>query len=835
MPNQYMQGNEQHMGHMGQGMMGNHMMNNMGPHGAPMMGPNNMPAPHHMGPGMQGPGGHMMGSMGHQNYSGNYGNMMQGGPNMMGNNMGPHGGPQGGMMGPGMQGPNGPMMSGPMGGPGGPPQGNMMHNNMPQHGMMSSMNNMNMPPNNSMMSHNMMQPGGHMGNQQGMMPPHGQMNHNQMMRGSSGPGPNGMPMMPPSSMGSTPNMPNNMPSSMPNNMPSSMPNNMPSSMPNNMPSSMPNNMPMRMNDSVSCQDPFADEPYQKSNSQQMPYSMQQPSSGSNSPMPPNSIPSSGTMASSVGPVQGGGGQPHMAMSSSGGPIMSSSMSSHNSYNPPSSGAMSMAPSGQNQMPPHQSPMHPSNDFPNSQQQQQHPQHHQQQQPQMQQQQPPQSDQMKPDGYQNNTEMPRSNAMSHASNMPHQNQPMNTSAPPSNSSTPTPSMKNDGQSRSEPQPHMFNQDSNSSSSMPDYPGRQGDASSVGYNMAPHNSHSMDNMSSSQFSNTTNTVTSSGRQFPFGDNQFSKPDRYLILMQLNSLIVLVVQNVQFIFICKCKAVQHLFCLRFMYFFASPGSTRARQTWPNLGPHPCHRRRWWTSPQWACSKVTWGQVWAQVHRSPWTSRGRWEVSPDIWVSRWDQCHSKALWGPMVQWGRRDIWVLAQCLHKDPWVSKAQCLHKDRWDQAPWIRFRWRVRARWVLVQWTSPPCKAALLWTTSSSRTAWTSSPTWTRVGTGAKALLTSMVDLRVTMAAIPPMATFRHGHPWWRMISTQPILAAKPVSTGPSPCRVACTARLTSVTQTTGMTTCPQVGTVWRVLMIGFCRSPFLFSCFAGVCQNVIWFL
>ncbi|XP_052809896.1 trithorax group protein osa-like isoform X3 [Mya arenaria] len=499
MPSQYM-GNDQHMGHMGQGMIGNHMMNNMAPHAGPphagpMMGPNSMGGPHHMGPGMQAPGHMMGGSMGHQNYGGNYGNMMQPGPNMMGNSMSQ--GPQGSMIGPGgMQGPNG-MMGGM--GPGGPQQGNMMpHNNMGQHGMMGNMNNMNMPA-NSMMPHNMMQ-GGNMGHQSGMMPPSSQMNqmNNPMMRNNSGQGPNGMPMMPPNSMGNT---------------------------------SMPNSMPVRINnDSVSCQDPFADEPYQKSNSQPMPYPsmQQQPNSGSNSPMPPSSMPISsvGGMMSSSGPMQGGGGPPHMTMSSSGGPVMSSGQpnSSQSSFTPPSSGAMSMTPGGPNQMPLHQSPIHNLNDYQQGSQHQQMQQQPHSQQQQQQQHQQQQNEPMKSEPYQNNTDMPPSSVMSrNASLPPHQNQSMGSPAPPSNASTPTPSLKSEYPAKNES--HMFSQDSNSNSSMPEYTVRHSEPTSTTYSATQQSmGHPGTDSSSSQFSNTTNTVSSSGRQFPFGDNKFNKPDRF-----------------------------------------------------------------------------------------------------------------------------------------------------------------------------------------------------------------------------------------------------------------------------------------------------------------------
>ncbi|XP_053409091.1 uncharacterized protein LOC123561520 isoform X2 [Mercenaria mercenaria] len=64
------------------------MVNINGPHGAPVIGSGNMVGPYDMGPCMQGLG-HMMGSMGYQNYP-NFAYIMQDGPNsVMDSNMGP--------------------------------------------------------------------------------------------------------------------------------------------------------------------------------------------------------------------------------------------------------------------------------------------------------------------------------------------------------------------------------------------------------------------------------------------------------------------------------------------------------------------------------------------------------------------------------------------------------------------------------------------------------------------------------------------------------------------------------------------------------------------------
>ncbi|XP_045197043.2 trithorax group protein osa-like isoform X5 [Mercenaria mercenaria] len=519
MPGQFIQ-NDPSMGHMGQGMMGNHMMNNMGPHGAPMMGPNNMGGPHHMGPGMQGPG-HMMGSMGHQNYpNSNY--MMQGGPNsMMGNNMGP----QGGMMAAGMQGPNGMMGPGGMG----PQQGSMMPNSM---GQQTMMNNMNMPA-NSMMPHNSMGPAGNMsGHQPGMMPPNS-MNQQQMMRNNIGhsPGPNSGPMMPPNSM-------------------------------------------MRGNsDSVSCQDPFADEPYQKQNSgpQMPPYNTIQQNSAipqSNSPMPPNSGPmpsqnSNMPPSSNTAPVNqiGMNQQPHTpqsikpeistnsgtAQSNTEMPATSSMMpqssgislqstvsdtfstmttasiststnsstvsqsnmfsqdSNSNSSMPETAAPQSMAPQSVPGQPPVAQPVmsHASSV------------------PQQMPGQPPMAQPM----------------MSHSNSMPPQmpgQPPMMSQPMMSHSNSMPPQMPGQPQmshSSSMP-PHMPGQPSMSSQPMmphshampPSMPGQpQMSSQSV---MSQPSSMPQDGPanSSSQYSATTNTTSSSGRQFPFGDNQFSKPDRF-----------------------------------------------------------------------------------------------------------------------------------------------------------------------------------------------------------------------------------------------------------------------------------------------------------------------
>ena len=216
MGGQYMNNNP-NMGHMGPGMMG--------PYGGSMGGQG---MPHHMG--MQSGPGHMMGNMPPQGMMpGNPGYMMQGGQgSMMQGGMG-----QGGMMGPGMQGQNSMMSNMP------PHSGNMMPNSMAPSNMMggipptSAMGNSNMPPNSMMQPNSMM---GNMSQASSMMGGGNQMSQsNSMMRNTMSPsvGPNQV-------MGPNQNMGSN---TVPGMMKSS-------------------------SDSISCQDPFADEPpsFTKSNS-----------------------------------------------------------------------------------------------------------------------------------------------------------------------------------------------------------------------------------------------------------------------------------------------------------------------------------------------------------------------------------------------------------------------------------------------------------------------------------------------------------------------------------------------------------------------------------------
>lgn len=426
--NQFMQ-NEHSMGHMGQPMMGNHMMNNMG-HGGPMMGPNNMGGPPHphMGPGMQGPPAHMMGNMGPQGsmMGGNNSYMMPGGPNnMMGNNMGP----QGGMMGPGsgMHGPGPNSMMGNMGpngpqsmGPGGPP----MHNSMNP-----MMNNMNMPNSNMMGPGNMMS-GGMGGHQQpGMMPPNSMNPQQQHMMRSMGPGaPN---MMPPGGM-------------------------------------------MRGNsDSVSCMDPFADEPYSRPNQGMPPYSVQQ----SSSPLP---LVNSGPMQSSVNssmPV------------SSGANVMSSASISKQDL-PPHSASGMMTPPTQSQ---------PSSDV------------------------PPTSGATTPQS----SDAPASSLAQQQSSGA---SIVNSGASAPLTSSPGVTTNSSSSFGQQNLPNTFGGlDSNSNSSLGmelrnDMMAASSAQSSQSMSASMPGAHGDGSMnSSSQFGNTTSVSSSSGRNFPFGD-QFTKPDRF-----------------------------------------------------------------------------------------------------------------------------------------------------------------------------------------------------------------------------------------------------------------------------------------------------------------------